>query len=135
MDTILLIILICFFVSLFKSFSLVSKGIVFLVCETKFNNDLKLETLVNEKMMTSINNVYAVGDCKNIMGSVVGYYEGLLCGYGIIDEMKNIKLITHQSDLRISNKMYRKKPKCICIYKSTKKFNGTRKLSFENYKT
>ena len=26
---------------------------------------------------------------------------------------KNIKLITHQSDLRISNKMYRKKPKCI----------------------
>ena len=49
----------------------------FLNCETKFNNDLKLETVVNEKMMTSINNVYAVGDCKNIMGSVVGYYEGL----------------------------------------------------------
>ena len=34
----LLIILICSFVSLFKSFSLVNKGIVFLVCETKFNN-------------------------------------------------------------------------------------------------
>ncbi len=28
-------------------------------------------------------------------------------------KFKNIKLITHQSDLRISNKMYRKKPKCI----------------------
>ena len=27
-----------------------------------------------------------------------------------------------------------KKPKCICVYKSTKKFNGARKLSFENYK-
>ena len=26
---------------------------------------------------------------------------------------KNIKLITHQSDLRITSKMYRKKPKCI----------------------
>ena len=29
----------------------------------------------------------------------------------------------------------KQKPKCICIYKSTKKFNGARKLSFENYKT
>ena len=77
----------------------------FLNCETKFNNDLKLETVVNEKMMTSINNVYAVGDCKNIMGSVVGYYEGLLCGYGIIEEMKNLNLIDKINKILVNYKL------------------------------